>query len=108
MSKLEKMSPHMYLSHQISHILERAGFMIMYTCIISLAPRPPPFLPFICVHTSEEKASEKRVRTESIHHMNDFKWTRGGQWGGGTKLPKQHTGSFARVLYHSFELQTLA
>ena len=54
----------------------------MYTCIISLAPRPPPFLPFICVHTSEQKASKKWVRTESIHHINDFKWTRGGHGGG--------------------------
>ena len=73
--------------------------MIMYTCIISLAPRPPPFLPFICVHTSEEKASEKRVRTESIHHMNDFKWTRGGHGGEGPNCQNN-------TLDHSFECST--
>ena len=46
---------------------------------ISLIPRPPPFLPFVCSHnnTREQKTSEKRER--SIHHVNDVRWTWGGR-----------------------------
>ena len=51
----------------------------------SLVPRPPPFLPSVCVHnnTRERKTSEKRGRPGSIHHVNDVRWTRGGHRGGG-------------------------
>ena len=51
---------------------------------ISLIPRPPPFLPFVCSHnnTREQKTSEKRER--SIRHVNDVRWTWGGCRGGAT------------------------
>ena len=37
----------------------------------NLVPRPPPFLPSICVHynTCEQKSGEKRGTPGSIHHV---------------------------------------
>ena len=42
---------------------------------VSLIPRPPPFLPSICVHnnTQEQKIGEKRGRPGSIHHVSGRK-----------------------------------
>ena len=61
----------------------------------SFVPRPPPFLPSICVQNNrrEWKTSEKWGRPGSIHHVNDIRWTRGGHGGEGIQLPKQCTGS---------------
>ena len=38
----------------------------------SLVPRPPLFLPSVCVHnnTWEQKTSEKRGKPESSHHVS--------------------------------------
>ena len=47
-------------------------------CVLhSLIPRLPLFLPSVCVHnnTREQKTSEKRGRSGSIHHVNDVRWT---------------------------------
>ena len=47
---------------------------------ISLVPRPPSFLPFICVHnnTREHKTGEKRGRPGSIHHVSGCEVDVGG------------------------------
>ena len=39
---------------------------------ISLVPRPPPILPFVCVYnnTWKRKTGEKRGRLRSIHHVS--------------------------------------
>ena len=53
-----------------------------HVILISLGPRPPPFLPSVCVHnnTRERKTGEKRGRPGSIHHVS-------GHGGGlGTRL----------------------
>ena len=76
----------------------------------SLVPRPPPFLPSVCIHnkTQERKTSEKQGRPGTIHHVNDVRWTQDGHRGGEVQPPKQCTGSSIRVLYYSFGIQTLA
>ena len=50
----------------------------------------------------------KQGRPESIHHVNDVRWTRVGRRGGGAQLPKQRTGPSVRALNGVFRLQTLA
>ena len=48
---------------------------------ISLVPRPPLFLPSICVHnnTREQKNGEKQGRPGSIHHMSGREVDVGGE-----------------------------
>ena len=51
-------------------------------CVIcSLVPWPSLLLPSVCLHnnTRERKTCEKWGRPGSIHHVNDVRWTRGGQ-----------------------------
>ena len=45
------------------------------TC--SLVPRPPPFLPFVCVHNNEDQ--RKWERPESICHVSRHKVDVGGE-----------------------------
>ena len=44
----------------------------MRLVLCNLVPRPPPFLPSVCVHnnTQERKTSKKRGRPGSIHHVS--------------------------------------
>ena len=46
----------------------------------SLVTRPPPFLPSI-LH-NKYTGVEDRGGPESIHHVNDVRWMRGGRKGG--------------------------
>ena len=50
-------------------------------CADSLVPRPPPFLPSVCVHnnTRERKTGEKRGRPGSIHHVSGREVDVGGE-----------------------------
>ena len=47
----------------------------------SLVPRPPPFVPSVCVHnnTQERKTGEKWGRLGSIHHVSGRKVDIGGE-----------------------------
>ena len=47
----------------------------------SLVPRPPPFLPSVCVHnnTREWKTGEKRGRPGSIDHVSGREVDEGGE-----------------------------
>ena len=47
----------------------------------SLVPRPPPFLPSVCVdnNTWEQKTGEKRGRPGSIHHVSGREVDVGGE-----------------------------
>ena len=49
--------------------------------IISLVPRPPPFLPSVCVHnnTRERKTGKKQGRLGIIHHVSGCKVDVGGE-----------------------------
>ena len=87
----------------ISQTEQHLPFKLMLLCL-SLVPRPPLFLPSVCVHnnTRERKTSEKRGRPGSIHHVNDVRWTRGGRGGGRAQLPKQCTASSVRELLPQF------
>ena len=46
----------------------------------SLVPRPPSFLPSVCVHnnTREQKTGEKRARSGSIDHVSGCEVDVGG------------------------------
>ena len=48
---------------------------------VSLVPRPPLFLPSICIHnnTQERKTGEKRGRPGSIHHVSGREVDVGGE-----------------------------
>ena len=47
--------------------------------ICNLVPRPPPFLPFVCVHnTRERKTGEKRGKPGSIDHVSRREVDAGG------------------------------
>ena len=67
----------------------------------NLVPRPPLFLPSICIHidTWKQNSGEKQGRTGLIHHVNDIRWTRGGHRGRGAQLQKQHNGLSVRAFY---------
>ena len=60
------------------------GFIISL-CVLqythSLVPRPPPFLPSICVHNNsrEQKTGEKQGRPGSIHHVSGREVDVGGE-----------------------------
>ena len=47
----------------------------------SLGPRPPPFLPSVCVHnnTRERKTGKKQGRPGSIHHVSGHEVDVGGR-----------------------------
>ena len=69
------------------HLLHVCFTMILYMSLwqdiwrlLSLVPRPPPFLPSVCIHinTQEQKTSEKH-RTGIFIMRVDASWTWGGE-----------------------------
>ena len=48
----------------------------------SLIPRPPPFLPSVCVHNNTQKQKTSKKTGKSWEHSS-HEWTRGGRRGEG-------------------------
>ena len=66
------------------NVLWRYGHQLVVATALhctSLIPRPPPFLPFFCVHynTRERRTSEKQGRPGSIHHVSGREVDVGGE-----------------------------
>ena len=62
-------------------------------CVICcLVPWPPLLLPSVCLYnnTRKRKTCEKWGRPESIHHVNDVRWTQGRCRGEGSNHQKMH------------------
>ena len=69
------------------------NIQVMHACLqvagsksgLSLVPRPPPFLPSVCVsvcvhnNTQERKTSEERERPGSIHRVSEHEVDVGGE-----------------------------
>ena len=55
--------------------------LMLHVLMVSLVPRPPPFLPSVCFHnnTWEQKTGEKRGRAGSIYHVSGSKVDVGGE-----------------------------